>query len=969
MKHIILHILAVISLLVYSPSVFSQTPKKTSKKQRTFTLWGHVRDSFTKAVVPGVKIALLRPDSTLIDSCTAQSYEDMGRVGGDTWYHFDLPAVPQRLIIRASHPDYENCYVDYDVRHVARNRFFDAPWHYMKRRQHQDVDFDSDLAGVVVKATRIKMAYRGDTLVFDASAFKLPDGSMLDALVRQMPGVKLDDNGVITVNGRKVDYLMLNGKDFFKGDNKVLLDNLPYYTVNNIKVYDRTTDKSRFMGKDMEQKEYVMDVNLKREYNNGYLGNATLGGGTGSHYMARLFASYFSDLTNVSVYSGVNNINVSGNPNSQGNWNNASNTEGRITHRNAGLNVRRDSKDKKRENITSAQATWTDKSLATSSDRENFLSSGSAYALADSHTGNRDRSLALTNDFRIKLPFWLQSNTRVELSDARSSDRSRQASFGQSVGQYGEASSVLDSVFAASRPVDLMQALVNRTYSDVLTRGRKLYAYQNLEYNSKLPWGDNIELQAKASYTRNDSKGHQDYRLDYAQPATSDHRLVYDHQPTHTAYLYGRGEYFLNLLNHWTYRFYSLYEWQRTRQPRDYYRLDRLAGWGAGLHAFTHLPSADSLRMALSPDDSHQQRVTKGSWNSGFNIYLQKETDSTYLWLRFHLPVMRVSDRVAYCKADVDTVATRSKWVMNGNINFNYKWKKKQNSVWANLWHNTIQPPLTNSVVFDRTNPLAVVLPSGRLKNAEKWETSMGVRLTTMGSKLNFDANADYAYQAHPLVTGFYYDPATGAYTYKATNAARAHSGNAFAQLSGQWGHWTYEAGCRVEYGKGQTVELDADLQGKHFYDVESRNVGPALSLAYQLQSFYAKLSAYSNYEKNQYANSRLADFSNRLHEVSLYAQYNIPVLDVQVQSDLTYAHNATTLSAIPSRTQWLWNVALTRSFLKGKRLTLQLTAVDLLRNISNYDYAASNSYFSATSTQRIGRMLMLSATYVLFKK
>jgi len=70
-------------------------------------LWGHARDSFTKAVVHSVKITLMTRDSTLIDSCTAQTHEGMGRVGGDAWYHFVLPAVPQHLIIRASHPDYE----------------------------------------------------------------------------------------------------------------------------------------------------------------------------------------------------------------------------------------------------------------------------------------------------------------------------------------------------------------------------------------------------------------------------------------------------------------------------------------------------------------------------------------------------------------------------------------------------------------------------------------------------------------------------------------------------------------------------------------------------------------------------------------------------------------------------------------------------------------------------------------------
>ena len=70
----------------------------------------------------------------------------------------------------------------------------------------------------------MKLAYRGDTLVFNASAFNVPDGSMLDALIRQMPGAEMKSNGDIYVNGKKIDYLLLNGKDFFKGKNQVMLE-------------------------------------------------------------------------------------------------------------------------------------------------------------------------------------------------------------------------------------------------------------------------------------------------------------------------------------------------------------------------------------------------------------------------------------------------------------------------------------------------------------------------------------------------------------------------------------------------------------------------------------------------------------------------------------------------------------------------------------------------------------------------
>ena len=82
-------------------------------------------------------------------------------------------------------------------------------------------------------------------MVYDASAFKLPDGSMLDDLIRQMPGVKMNDNGEIFVNNRKVDEVLLGARSFMGGNSKVLLENLPYYTVKNVKVYEKETDRMK----------------------------------------------------------------------------------------------------------------------------------------------------------------------------------------------------------------------------------------------------------------------------------------------------------------------------------------------------------------------------------------------------------------------------------------------------------------------------------------------------------------------------------------------------------------------------------------------------------------------------------------------------------------------------------------------------------------------------------------------------
>ena len=102
----------------------------------------------------------------------------------------------------------------------------------LKKRRH------IELGEATVRATHIKMVMRGDTVVYDAAAFDLAEGSMLDALVEQLPGAELKD-GQIRVNGKFIESLLLNGEDFFTGNPQVALENLPAYTVKQIKVYDR----------------------------------------------------------------------------------------------------------------------------------------------------------------------------------------------------------------------------------------------------------------------------------------------------------------------------------------------------------------------------------------------------------------------------------------------------------------------------------------------------------------------------------------------------------------------------------------------------------------------------------------------------------------------------------------------------------------------------------------------------------
>lgn len=238
---------------------------------------GSVQDAFLKYPLPDAKVSLLlAADSTVVvDSIPIRKkYNEDGTIR-KAEFSIKMERKTCNYLIRARLSGYEDGYQSLSV-DGSDDGFWmmDNP---LELRRVRQVDLDE----LTVTATKVKMYYKGDTLVYDATAFKLPDGSMLDELIRQMPGVTMNKGGEIFVNGRKIDELQLGSRSFMRGNSKVMLENLPYYTVKNVKVYEQETDLNRAADAQLEKKKFVMDVNLKPEYQRGCIANVEAAGGTG----------------------------------------------------------------------------------------------------------------------------------------------------------------------------------------------------------------------------------------------------------------------------------------------------------------------------------------------------------------------------------------------------------------------------------------------------------------------------------------------------------------------------------------------------------------------------------------------------------------------------------------------------------------------------------------------------------------
>ena len=167
----------------------------------------------------------------------------------------------------------------------------------------------------VVTANVPKMVIKDDTVVYNADAFRVPEGSVIESLVEMLPGAKIDDNGGVTVNGKTVKKFKMDGRDFMTGNNQTVMKNLPSYVVDQVKAYDEKSDLSRLTGVDDGNDDFVLEFVTKRSARRGLQMNPDVGIGTDHRYGVRLTAMKpFGDMryTFMGNANNVNDRNFSG---------------------------------------------------------------------------------------------------------------------------------------------------------------------------------------------------------------------------------------------------------------------------------------------------------------------------------------------------------------------------------------------------------------------------------------------------------------------------------------------------------------------------------------------------------------------------------------------------------------------------------------------------------------------------------
>ena len=170
------------------------------------------------------------------------------------------------------------------------------------------------LKGATVTARASKVTLKADTFVYNAAAFRTPEGSVVEELVKRLPGAEVSDDGTIKINGKEVKKILVDGKEFMTGDTKTAIKNLPTNIIDRIKAYDKQSDLARVSGIEDGEEETVLDFGIKQGMNKGIMANADLAIGTKDRYSGRIFGGIMNSATKIFLMTNANNTNDMGFP-------------------------------------------------------------------------------------------------------------------------------------------------------------------------------------------------------------------------------------------------------------------------------------------------------------------------------------------------------------------------------------------------------------------------------------------------------------------------------------------------------------------------------------------------------------------------------------------------------------------------------------------------------------------------------
>ncbi len=955
MKKVLL--MAILALTVVS-TASAQVMRISKEGEGKYTVSGRVMEAFEGTPMPEVAVEIMNEDSVVVATTTTVGKK--GETKEHDWFGGTFMVNLKTLgkyIAKFSCVGYETKYVNFQLKYRREL----AVGLDDVLLQKEEIMLDE----VTVKATKVKMVFHGDTIIYNADAFHLAEGSMLDELIRRLPGAELSSNGTITINGKRVSTLLVNGKDFFTGDPKLALKNLPAYTVNKVKVYDQRGIASELMGKDMNDKNFVMDVRLKKEYSSGWVVNAVGGYGTKDRYTGKLMALHFSEVSQEMIFGNSNNLGQNSVYNADfGDWTGGGTPTEESQYHNAGFAYQYQVKEGRKSDRFASTNTvsYSEVNSKNWSSTQNFLEGGDTYG--------RSNSISKNKSFRIST-----DNRATKWMSKGSAEASLRASYAKNDAEQQSFSAMFNAdpisfrdlqkdVFGAENRFE--DITLNRSKSITESSGKTFNVAGNSYFFINV-FGDLVRASIDVSYENQTGSSFSLSDYDYAQTGASDRRNNYTDTPSHnfSASASAAYDYSIDQTTNVSLDYDFNHRYNRTNNML--YRLDRIDGRGEDT-PFNVLPStAAALNAVLDSPNSYTygQRNITNKLTPGFSkrAFLK---DGNFLSLSLNVPIEINTNTLNYFR-EQNYHMKQNRVNVNPNIDISFMAGRAMFSVGGK--YSSMQPSMTSMITFrDDSNPLYVSLGNADLKDTH--DLHFEITASSMGAKSGYDIRLEYLRTYNAMATSTVYDKTTGVTTSKPVN------------INGNW-QATCGANTRFTFGKDGNLEISNDLNAAYQCSVDLNsvaggtvsepskvnnvNVSDRLAMKWEITS-KIDLSLHAGDSFRHQASAREGFSTVNAHDINYGGEVKMELpWHLQFVSTVEQTSRRGYSDKQMNTDELVWNAKLQRSFLKGKLLA-SVEGYDILGQRSNRHYVLNSQGRTESYSNVIPSFGMVTLSYRFVK-
>ncbi|MDE5783028.1 MAG: outer membrane beta-barrel protein [Prevotella sp.] len=842
------------------------------------------------------------------------------------------------------------------------------------------------LKGAEVVKNQAKVYTKDDTLIYNASAYRAPEGSVVEELVKKLPGAEVGDDGTIKINGKTVQKIKVDGKEFMTGDTKTAIKNLPTSVVERIKTYDEKSDLSRVTGIDDGNEQMVLDFGLKRGMNRGMFANVDVGVGTKDRYAGRAFGAMMKDEWRVMSFLNANNTNDMGYGGGGGGGRfGGGGRNGLSAPKSGSVNfnyekpkilkwdgsVRWDHKDDDVWNRSSTELFVGRTGSFSESNRQNF---------SRSNSWNAQMRLEWTPDtlWNISMrPTWSYGT-----NDGKSNSLS--ATFNED--PYNYVSSTNDIAQMVANMLGVSDTLLINSFSrNGLNYSDSKRLGGTLQINRKIgSKGRNVTLQLGANYSDGDSRSISSnlvnlYRYLTTNPDSAEYQTNrYNLTPTKNYDYNVRLTYSEPIFTAMFLQFSYNFQYRYTKSDRSTYDFSwakntyvdwmdwsgigpQYRNWDAYLaQPLEHGTLDDYYRQDLSRFSQYKNyihtaeimlRVIRKSYN--FNVGLQlipQSSEFTYRYLA------------------TDTVTKRT--VLNWSPTANFRWKlSDRGNMRFEYRGSTSQPSMSDLLpITDNSDPLNITSGNPALKPSFTQRFSWRYNDYFEHYQRFVFANLNFSTTSNSVTNMVRYNPETGGQTSRPENINgnwNLHGNFTFNTALDTLGNYNINSGTEVSYSN-LVGYIDLERDGNISKMTTKRTMlSERLGASYRNSWIEVELNGGIRYNYVYNAlqpNSKLSTWAfNYGFNTTLQTPWGM-----QMTTSLNMSSRRGYSDAAANTNELIWNAQLSQSFLQGKPLSVRLEFYDILGRQSNFSRTISAMSRNDNWYNSINSYVMLRVNYQL---